>query len=653
MDKVFVLTSLLMLPFTTAYEHHHNPSPTGKHDVDVVCAVPAARAKLSGGWPNEFYIATNGNDSNDGSISAPWATITRAQQEIRCINVSQTSDIYVYFRSGQYFISSTIEFDPSCSGWNNYMVHYAGYPTDLATVGPVILHAGVAVTGWQEIDSNNNIWAATIPSSITDTRQVYINNERMNNTNTGSGIPGSVTITSTGYTTTDPLAWAFLSNQASKDIEFVYTGVGSSWTECRLRVSTVVPLTDSKGQVTGVNITMAEPGFTLGRNRFYGQEVTSPASISNVYGLLSKTTPGQYYFNSNTGTIYYVPRPQDDMSTAEVMVPTIEVLLMLLGDRTAEPAIQPVHHLAFEGLTFQYAGWLEPNLGNGYVDMQSGFRVLPNSTSNDDTWVSVPGNIQFHTVQNVSVINCTFQHLGAVGLEIDDGSQSVLVMNNTFRDLSCGGIYLGQIDDVNMTDPTRINAHVLITNNYFDSIPVEYHDCAALLGGFLENATLSYNTILNNANTGISLGWGWSRDEATNAGWNNIIGNYVYGSNWLLTDGGAIYTLGPQPNSTMGRNYVSNQRHLYGSLYTDEGSAYWHITENVVNNCPEWLHIWTESIHDELVDFCWTNSNYSIVHGTRITIQNITFLRPDDPWPAGAQQVIDESGVSWENGPKP
>src|SRR4051812_10003379 len=69
--------------------------------------------------------------------------------------------------------------------------------------------------------------------------------------------------------------------------------------------------------------------------------------------------------------------------------------------------------------------------------------------------------------------------------------------------------------------------YMTITNNFFDGIPVEYHDCSVILGGFLIETNISSNTILNNANTGISLGWGWSRDEATNAYSNLISYNYV------------------------------------------------------------------------------------------------------------------------------
>ena len=64
---------------------------------------------------------------------------------------------------------------------------------------------------------------------------------------------------------------------------------------------------------------------------------------------------------------------------------------------------------------------------------------------NDDTWVPVPGNVQLHCVENVTITNVTFVGLGATALVVDDQSQSVTVANCTFRDVSCGGIYIGQV----------------------------------------------------------------------------------------------------------------------------------------------------------------------------------------------------------------
>ena len=272
--------------------------------------------------------------------------------------------------------------------------------------------------------------------------------------------------------------------------------------------------------------------------------------------------------------------------------------------------------------------------------------------SNDDLWVPVPGNIQLHYAENVTIAGCSFASLGGTALAASDATQSVSIVNNTFRAVACSGVAVGQVNDVNTTE-IRVNGYFDVSGNLFDNIPSEFHDCAPILGGFVVASNFTANAILNASNGGICVGWGWSRDEAVNSGWTTIARNYVYRSNWLLEDCGSIYVLGPQPESLMAENFLSHQVKLFGALYTDEGSAYWHITRNVVHDVPEWLHIWTESIHDELVDFNWSDQTYQDVHGTRCPVVNNTFIAPATPlsqWPEDAQAVMAASGPSWWQG---
>ncbi len=68
---------------------------------------------------------------------------------------------------------------------------------------------------------------------------------------------------------------------------------------------------------------------------------------------------------------------------------------------------------------------------------------------------------------------------------------------------------------------------------------------------------------------------------------------------------------------------------------------------------PEWLHIWIDTIHDELTDFNWSDQTYQVVHGTRCPVINNTFLPPKTPlnlWPADAQAVMAASGPAWWGG---
>ena len=57
-----------------------------------VCPKPQAQAC--------YYVAPTGSDTNPGTVSAPFQTLTKARDIVRTINASMTQDIYVYLRGG-------------------------------------------------------------------------------------------------------------------------------------------------------------------------------------------------------------------------------------------------------------------------------------------------------------------------------------------------------------------------------------------------------------------------------------------------------------------------------------------------------------------------------------------------------------------------
>jgi hypothetical protein len=65
----------------------------GCQSVRAAAATSTDTSKLASG----FYVATNGNDSNPGTLSEPFATLTRAQQAMRESSVKTT-----YVRAGTY-----------------------------------------------------------------------------------------------------------------------------------------------------------------------------------------------------------------------------------------------------------------------------------------------------------------------------------------------------------------------------------------------------------------------------------------------------------------------------------------------------------------------------------------------------------------------
>jgi hypothetical protein len=87
------LTTLLFL--TSVFTVNPLFSPT------VTAAVQAA-----------YYVSPTGSDTNPGTESSPFQTITKARDVVRTINKDMTGDIFIYLRGGTYNITSTVTFGP-------------------------------------------------------------------------------------------------------------------------------------------------------------------------------------------------------------------------------------------------------------------------------------------------------------------------------------------------------------------------------------------------------------------------------------------------------------------------------------------------------------------------------------------------------------
>lgn len=202
----------------------------------------------------DFFVSPSGNDANDGSSAKPWATLARAQVGVRAAAPSMTGDLVVWIAPGAYAQSTTLSFvrlggrvlsemaasnHPKIpqatddSGANGFVVHWRS-----TVPGAAVVHGGVPVTGWTPLSGSTNVWTAPLPAGITAARQLYVAGQRAPQTVLGHGLAGTVTQTAWGYTTTDPTpstVWAAAAAQAGGEgIEFIYTGVGSSWTEAHV-----------------------------------------------------------------------------------------------------------------------------------------------------------------------------------------------------------------------------------------------------------------------------------------------------------------------------------------------------------------------------------------------------------------------------------
>jgi hypothetical protein len=154
----------------------------------------------------------------------------------------------------------------------------------------------------------------------------------------------------------------------------------------------------------------------------------------------------------------------------------------------------------------------------------------------------VPAAVRLSTAANVTVTGCSILHVGATALAVEDGSQDVSVSRCIVVDAGCSAFRLGQVDDIDETDPARLNSRLVLADNFAFGVAQEFRDCSGVFGGFITNSTIEHNTLLNTSWAGVTLGWmGWGKGVVRpSLGGNRILGNRIEFVNLITGDGGPI-----------------------------------------------------------------------------------------------------------------
>ncbi len=599
-----------------------------KFVIAVVWCLLTSTATL-GGVEATFHVSPEGRDDQPGTEAKPFATIDHARQALRAIE-KMSGDIEVVLHGGTYPIGSTIVFEAADSGRGGHCVVYKA----AAGETPVI-SGGKRVVGWRE--GAKGIWSA--PATVENFRQLYINGRR--GTRARGDVPaGLESLGDEGYKTTD-VGIADWKNP--EDIEFCYQVV---WTHTRCKVQSI--RRDGDHAV----ITMLQPYFTHARTKEGVQIDNNPGGMTDMYlenALELLDEPGEWYLDRKAKTVYYMPRPGEDMTRAEVMAPGLERLVELRGTLD-----RPVENIRFERIGFAYGNWLRPSR-IGHCEVQAGFIT---DSHRKDSFVRSGGfcnvhnenlksraNVAVHAGKSIRFERCVFSHLGGAGLDIEFGSQENVVSGCTFCDIAGSGIQIGDVlkNDHHPDDPRKIVKNNAVTNCYIHDCGLDYYGCPGVFVGYTEGTRISHNEICGLRYSGISIGWGWGEEDAggnpqyeqpikydtpTPARNNRIEDNYIHDAVRTMGDGNSIYTLGDLNGTIIRGNHIHDSGGKYGGLGFDEGSARIEATGNVVYRAPELV-----SAGPLIVPKCKIHDN-------------LFGIAPDDPSaPEALRKIVAEAGL--------
>jgi len=538
---------------------------------------PAAPARPSA-KPRVFYVATNGNDAWTGSLPAPnrnltdgpFLTVGRAVSAVRELKrhsgVGVAPPVTAFIRGGTYFLSEPVVFTPADSGTAGSPITYQAFEKETP-----VLSGGRLVTGWKPATiQGRQVWAAEVPEAAAGKwffHQLWVNGQRAvraRHPNRGylavAELPDvqpnaawSQGLTSFRFAAGDVRAWPTVTNAE--------VCVMNRWVESRLPV---------------VEVDESNRLVRFGKRSVFKLDPGDLYYVEHALELLD--APGEWYLDRAAGTLYYLPRPGEDMARAEVVAPVLTQAVRLEG---APEQGSFVEHLAFRGLTFAHTEWY---FSSGFDTDKQKAEVSPPPAAAVGGFaqaaVGVPGAVRGDGVRQCAFEQCRFLHLGTYGLELARGCQRNRVSGCELADLGAGGIKLGEtaIRD-RWEEVSRENE---VSDCHVHDGGLMFHSAIGVWIGQSPGNRLLHNHIHDFYYTGISVGWTWGygRALATNTivEFNHVhhIGRRADGDGPILSDMGGIYTLGLHAGSVIRNNLWHDCAGLrYGGwgIYFDEGTT--------------------------------------------------------------------------------
>lgn len=529
------------------------------------CFDPDARADD----PLLLHVAPNGRDDWSGKLAAPnaagsdgpLATVRRARDLLRRLKPKTggalKTPVTVLIRGGTYFLEEPLVFAPEDSGTDDGPVLYAAYPNEKP-----VLSGGRRITGWRAVKTDPSLWIADVPDAKNEKwffRELWVNGQRAvraRHPNRGyfkiAAVPDALPETPW----TDGQARFQFASGDLKNLSAAQTAeltVMTRWVESHMPVESI-------DEAARAVMCRKRSVFKLDPGDLYYAE----------HALEFLDAPGEWFLDAAAGTLYYRPRPGENLEQAEIIAPRLAQIVRLAGEPEKGRFVE---NLVFRGIAFSNAEWWFPK------DFQSPW-PKPDLWGFPQAAVGVPGALYGEGVRNVTLKNCAIAHVGGYALELARGCRNNRVLQCELTDLGAGGVKIGEpVLRENAAEQTHANE--ISDCRICDGGRVFHQAVGVWIGQSFDNR-IAHNLICDFYYTGISCGWTWGYGPALAKGnvfeFNHVhhVGVLSNGDGPILSDMGGIYTLGAQPGTVVRNNFFHDIQGLrYGGwgIYFDEGSA--------------------------------------------------------------------------------
>ncbi len=366
----------------------------------------------------EIHVSPAGTDKNPGTLAAPLRTLAAARDAAR--KFAGKESVVVHVADGVYYLPETLAFTPADSGTAGRPVIYQA-----EREGGAILSGGLKLDlKWEPY--RDGIFKAATPVGL-NIDQMFINGKNQRMARYPNYDPNKPTDPYQGYAA-DAISKERAARWADPAGGYIHAMHAALWGGYEYRITGKNP----DGSLA------YEGGWQ--NNRQMGMHPKF-RMVENIFEELD--TPGEWFHNSKTNTLYYEPEPGTDLAKATVEIVRLRHLVEFQGSRQS-----PVRFITLKGFVFRHAA-------RTFMDTKE-----PLLRSD---WTIYRGGALFLTgTEDVHILDSEFDQLGGNAIFISNYNRRASVKGCHIHDAGASGVcFVG--------DPKAVREPLLEYNRKHDS----------------------------------------------------------------------------------------------------------------------------------------------------------------------------------------